>query len=179
VDKIFERILATRLIRHLSREGDLHEEQYGFREGRSTIDAIKLVRSLAEAATSEGRVCMAISLDIKNAFNTLPWDRVGDARRERGVRRYLMGVIREYFRDRNLEYVGRDGGRHTRGIRCGVPQGSVLGPLLWDLAYDRVLCLPLPRGNHSICYADNTLVVAVGDSWGTQRPGPKSRWHAW
>jgi len=83
VGKIFERILATRLTQHLSREGDLHEEQYGFREGRSTIDAIKRVRSLAEAATSEGRVCMTISLDIKNAFNTLSWDRVGDALRER------------------------------------------------------------------------------------------------
>jgi len=48
--EIFERILATRLVQHLSRNGDLHEEQYGFREGRSTIDAIKRVRSLAEAA---------------------------------------------------------------------------------------------------------------------------------
>jgi len=60
----------------------------------------------------------------------------------------------------------RDGDWHERGIHCGVPQGSVLGPLLWDLAYDRVLCLPLPTGCHAICYADNTLVVAVGDSWG-------------
>jgi len=108
---------------------------------------------------------MAISLDIKNAFNTLPWDRVGDALRERGVPCYLVRVIREYFRDRSPEYVGRDG-RHTRGIRCGVPQGSVLGPLLWDLAYDKVLCLPLPRGCSAICYADDTLVVAVEDSWG-------------
>jgi len=57
--KIFERILATRLVQHLSREGDLHEEQYGFREGRSTVDTIKRVRSFAEAATAEGRVCVA------------------------------------------------------------------------------------------------------------------------
>jgi len=61
VGKIFERILAAHLIQHLSRDGDLHEEQYGFREGRSTIDAIKRVRSLAEAEIAEGRVMLAIS----------------------------------------------------------------------------------------------------------------------
>jgi len=55
VGKIFERILATRLVQHLFRNGDLHEEQYGFREEKSTIDAIRRVRSLAEAAISEGR----------------------------------------------------------------------------------------------------------------------------
>jgi len=109
---------------------------------------------------------MAVSLDIKNAFNILPWDRVGDALRERGVPHYLVGIIREYFRDRDLEYVGQDGRRHTRSIRCGIPQESVLGPLLWDFAYDRVLCLPLPHGCHAICYADDTLVVAEGDGWG-------------
>lgn len=109
---------------------------------------------------------LAISLDIKNAINTLLWDRMGDSLKERGVPQYLVGIIRDYFRDRSLEYVGRDGGRHTRSIRCGDPQESVLGSLLWDLTYDRMLCLPLPRGCHAICYVDDTLVVAAGDNWG-------------
>jgi len=152
VGKIFEKILATRLVQHLSRNGDLHEEQYGFREGRSTIDVIKRVRSLAE-----GRVAVAISLDIKNAFNTL---------RERGSplprgshQRVFPGPGFRIYRPRIY------GRRHSRSIHCGVPQGSVLGPLLWDLAYDQVLCLPHPCSCHTICYADDTLVVAVGDSW--------------
>lgn len=34
------------------------------------------------------------------------------------------------------------------------------------LAYDRILCLPLPRGCHAVCYADDTLVVATGARWG-------------
>jgi len=82
VDKIFERIIASRLVQHLSRVRDLHEEQYGFHEGRSTVDVIERVRSFMEAAVTEGRVAMAVSLDIANSFNTLPWDRVGDALRE-------------------------------------------------------------------------------------------------
>jgi len=119
VGKILERIIATRLVQHLSREGmDLHEEQYGFREGRSTIDAIKRVRSLSEAAIERGGVCMAVSLDIANAFNTLPWDCVGDALLRRGVPHYLVGIIRDYFRDRTLEYVGSDMLWHRRGVQC-------------------------------------------------------------
>lgn len=166
VGKLFERILASRLVQHLSRNRNLHEEQYGFREGRSTVDAIQRVRSLAEASIKDGGVALAVSLDIANAFNTLPWDRVGDALQHHGVPRYLVGVIREYFRDRSLEFIAHDGLRHLRSVCCGVPQGSVLGPLLWNLAYDRILYLPLPRGCHSICYADDTLVVATGADWG-------------
>jgi len=56
--KILERIIADRLVRQLSRIGpDLSEEQYGFRGGRSTIDAILRVRSAVEAETEDGRGC--------------------------------------------------------------------------------------------------------------------------
>ncbi|CAK9809137.1 Putative 115 kDa protein in type-1 retrotransposable element R1DM [Anthophora quadrimaculata] len=73
--KLFETVLASRLVHHLSAVGpDLCEEQYGFRKGRPTLDAIRRVRTLAEAAVSEGGVAMAIYLDIVNAFNTLPWE---------------------------------------------------------------------------------------------------------
>ncbi|KMQ83553.1 reverse transcriptase [Lasius niger] len=71
--KIFERIICDRLVWHLSREGpNLNQDQYGFRVGRSTIDAIGRVRSIAGSVAEEGGVTLAISLDIKNAFNTLP-----------------------------------------------------------------------------------------------------------
>lgn len=78
VGKIFERIICDRLVWHLSREGpNLNEDQYGFRAGRSTVDAIGRVRSVAGSVTKEGGMALAISLDISNAFNTLPWRRVG------------------------------------------------------------------------------------------------------
>jgi len=86
VGKTFERILASRLVQHLCQEGrGLHEEQYDFRKGRSTMDAVGRVRALTEAAMEEGRVAMAISLDIANAFNTLPWNRIRDALQQREV----------------------------------------------------------------------------------------------
>ena len=53
----------------------------------------------------------------------------------------------------------------TREISRGVPQGSVLGPLLWNIAYDAVLRTPLPDGANLTCYADDTLVIANGRTW--------------
>jgi len=79
--KLFERIVAGRLIQHLEETvlpPDLHELQFEFRGGRSTIDAILRVRTCAERAVQEVRVVVCVSLDISNAFNTLPWDRIGE-----------------------------------------------------------------------------------------------------
>ncbi|KAL0871552.1 hypothetical protein ABMA27_004087 [Loxostege sticticalis] len=61
-----------------------------------------------------------------------------------------------------LVYVDRDGTLLRQRATCGVPQGYVLGPLLWNIGYDWVL-----RGSHAagvsvICYADDTLVTASG-----------------
>jgi len=74
--KLFERIIVDRLVRHLEEDGpDLHTRQYGFWRGRNIVNAIH-VRSFSRAKVQEGRV-LAVSLDISNAFNTLPWDRIG------------------------------------------------------------------------------------------------------
>jgi len=71
--KLFERVIAGRLVRHLEEAGpDLHVRQYGFRKRRSTIDAVLGVRAYVEAAMQEGREVICISLDISNAFNSLP-----------------------------------------------------------------------------------------------------------
>lgn len=43
-----------------------------------------------------------------------------------------------------------------------MPQGSVLGPLLWNIMFDEVLETEIPENTHTICYADDTIIVATG-----------------
>lgn len=109
---------------------------------------------------------LAVSLDISNAFNTLPMRRVGAALEYHRVPPYLINVIRDYFRDRKLVYVDRDAVKTERLMSGGVSQGSVLGPLLWNITYDVVLRTDLPPDCNVICYADDTLILAGGKSWG-------------
>nr|XP_049691667.1 uncharacterized protein LOC126053518 [Helicoverpa armigera]XP_049704749.1 uncharacterized protein LOC126056273 [Helicoverpa armigera]XP_049706070.1 uncharacterized protein LOC126056578 [Helicoverpa armigera] len=162
--KLFERVIADRLVSHLCREGpDLDDNQFGFRRGRSTVDAIMRVRALAEETVSQGGVVLAVSLDISNAFNTLPWSCIREALRYHRVPPYLRRTVGAYLEGRCVTYRGHDGaGRHL--MTCGVPQGSVLGPLLWNIGYDWVLRGELPSGADLTCYADDTLVTARGSS---------------
>lgn len=166
VGKLFERIVAGRIVRHLANEGpNLSECQFGFRQGRSTVDAILRVRSLSEEAVSRGGVSLAISLDIVNAFNSLPWQAIREALVYHQIPPYLRGIVGAYLQNRHITYVGRNAEVHQRAVYCGVPQGSVLGPLLWNLAYDAVLRIDLPDGVHVVCYADDTLVLANGENF--------------
>ncbi|KMQ86470.1 reverse transcriptase [Lasius niger] len=164
--KLFERVLVARLQWHLSRTGpDLADCQFGFREGRSTVDAIKRVRAFSDAAVSRGGVAMAVSLDIANAFNSLPWECIGRALEYHRVPPYMREVIGDYLRDRAVSYRARYGVPMRRDMCCGVPQGSVLGPVLWNLGYNSVLRGALLTGLGVVCYADDTLVMARGETW--------------
>lgn len=165
IGKLFERIIAKRLLEHLEREGNnLASCQFGFRRNRSTLHAVLRVKNIAQDAVARGDVVIAVSLDISNAFNTLPWAAIKEALRFHRVPRYLCEIVGSYLSERSVEYPTRSGWRrHT--MSCGVPQGSVLGPLLWNIGYDWVLRGTNPEGVEVTCYADDTLVTARGSSY--------------
>lgn len=163
--KLFERILCNRIEEALASKGTgLAENQYGFRKGRSTIDAIN--RVMAEVSDAgkgtiyERQLCVLITLDVANAFNSASWEAILNAIAEKKVPGYLTSVVRNYLCDREVTHAES---QETINLTSGVPQGSVLGPLLWGVMYDGLLTEKMPEGITMVGFADD--VAIVGRSW--------------
>jgi len=107
----------------------LSDRQFGFWKGRSTADALDYVLSEVYKNTTRNHFVMAIGLDVKNAFNSIPWPTIRHAFNRKAFPKYLRRIINSYLFERAVEFpIMVTLARRTNS--CGVLQGSVLDPLL-------------------------------------------------
>ncbi|CAB0031184.1 unnamed protein product [Trichogramma brassicae] len=162
--KILERIICRRLEGYTEAPDGLSDHQHGFRRGRSTVDAIESVTTAAREAVGGARgsrkYCAVVTLDVRNAFNSARWNNILAALERIRTPEYLQKIIYSYFQARVLEY-DTDDGPESCSISAGVPQGSVLGPILWNVMYDSILRLRLDDGVRIVGFADDIAVVTV------------------
>lgn len=160
--KLLERLINKRLMDQLEAAGALSEYQYAYRKGRGTVDAIMAmmtrVTELRKTSLTHRRLCVMVLIDIKNAFNSVPWNGVRGALERAGITKAIRRMISTYLSSRRV--VLPDG--ETRLMSCGVPQGSVVGGTLWNAFYDSVLTLPQETGVTALGYADDLALIVEG-----------------
>lgn len=169
IGKLFEKIVSERITDWLSNNpgSSLSDRQYGFRKRRSTNDALLDVRQVILSATDSGNMVLAVSLDISNAFNSIPFSKIRRTLWRRRIPDYLRRIIFSYLTNRKVRYKNPKGKWMYVSVTAGVPQGSVLGPLLWNITYDTVLRTLLQGKNEIFCFADDTLVLLVAEGMDT------------
>jgi hypothetical protein len=158
--KLLERMIEKRLREEVEARGGMAETQFGFRKGRSTIDALKKVVERANRAKNYSyrhkNLCVMIVFGVKNAFNTARWPKIVAALEEIKISPYLINIVQSYLDNRRLEI-----GSEKKKLKMGVPQGSVLGSLLWNVFYDGVLKVEVPPGIDMVAYADDLALIAT------------------
>lgn len=167
--KLMERLVLARLNRAVEDDGGIMKDQFGFRKESETVNAITSMVNTVKISTSgadrEGQMCLLVTLDVKNAFNTATWRAIDAALRKRRISNYFIDLVRSYLKDRAILVHGNEGVERMR-VHADVPQNSVLGPALWNVFYNGVLELGLPRRARMLGYADYLAMVMRGRTIG-------------
>ncbi len=110
-----------------------------------TINVAGKLKKLAASAITKRQFSATVNLDIQNAFNSMPLTCILEALVNAKVPVYLRNIIRDYFRDW-VVFAQTVIGMVRKEMTCGVLQGSVLRPLLWNITFDDILKEGVPPG---------------------------------
>ena len=162
LSKVLEKIIFIRTIKFLKLNNILSNSQFGFREKHSTIHAILSFLNKTTRAIDDHSHLIGIFLDLSKAFDTVNHNILLNKLSHYGIRGKALEWFRNYLTDRK-QYVhlnGVDSDLHE--IKCGVPQGSILGPLLF-IIYINDFCRSSDVLSFVLFADDSTLFFSHND----------------
>ena len=158
VSKVLERIIHNRLMRYLISNSYLSRFQFGFRPMGSTQEAILTATNDWHKTLDRGLSSAAVFFDLSKAFDTVPHHLLLQTLRSIGISGPLLEWFDSYLSNRQQRVVIRGHSSSYANVDSGVPQESILGPLLFIIYMNSIFDLRLSPDSKIILYADDILL---------------------
>ena len=161
INKIFEKLIHARLMTFLNKHNLLTNSQFGFRKGHNTSHAINHLNEQVIKNLEKKKVCAILFIDLKAAFDTIDHKLLIEKLDHYGIRDNILSLLTSYLFKRKQYIKSGDIESSILLVLCGVPQGSVLGPLLFiiyinDIANSCAL--------ESVLYADDAALLLADEN---------------
>ena len=159
--KIFEKLTLIRMQDFISKNDILSPCQYGFRVGKSTTHAVMELLSYITNAYHDKIYCACFFLDLRKAFDTVHHNLLLQKLQHYGFRGHCHSYLKSYYHNRK-QYTHVNGYESDIGdVLNGVPQGSILGPLCFNLFIND---LPLAVNANSVLFADDAAFIITAST---------------
>ena len=131
INKLIEKTLHKQIFSFLQKNNILNANQYGYQPKKSTTTALIEITEYIKKQLEEKLLTIGIYLDLSKAFDTVDHQILKDKLKHNGIRGHPLKLLQSYLEDRTQYTVIKQEKSETAKITHGVPQGSVLGPLLF------------------------------------------------
>ena len=157
LSKLFERMLTNRLLPLLEELKTLPDHQFGFRKQHSTVEQIHRITHMISQTLEKEKYCSAVFLDIQQAFDKV-WHEGLLYKIEKILPHPYYSILKSYLTNRQFIVKCLGATSATFPIESGIPQGSVLGPLLFSIY---TADLPISNEVTIATFADDTALLAT------------------
>lgn len=163
--KILEKLFNKRLVNFIEKHKIIHESQYGFRAKRSTSMAImEAVEGITDSLECR-KSAIGVFIDLKKAFDTIDHSILLNKLERYGIRGVAWNWIDSYLKERQQFVRMGEFKSDYRTIVCGVPQGSILGPVLFNLYINDIF--KVSKLVQLILFADDTNIFFASEDYNT------------
>ena len=164
--KTLERLVQWQLEATELRLMPLHRNQFGFRKGLSTEHAISKTLSTLENLKRSKKPAIAIFLDIKGAFDNVSYTSLHRGLTKRGVNSTAVAWYFNLLTERTTFAENPSSGHRTYiQHHRGVPQGGILSPTMWNIAFDEYITGVSEIADDTTAYADDVCIILTGDTY--------------